>query len=132
MKDDLLFVYGSLLDGNNEFGRYLMHKATQVGQAFFKGRLYDCGEYPGAVADSNIYNIKGRVYLLKDAIADLKILDDYEGFGIDQEQPNLFIRELITITCNNHPLSCWVYFYNLSVDGLKEITSGDYADYLNK
>ena len=130
MNNDLLFVYGSLLDGDNEFGHYLMRNADFVGPAHFKGRLYDCGEYPGALADNNGYDIKGSAYRLREATTALTVFDDYEGFGVDQEQPNLFIRKLITVTCKDQPVECWIYLYNLSVEGFTEIPSGDYIDYL--
>lgn len=130
MNNDLLFVYGSLLDSDNEFGHYLMRNADFAGPALVKGRLYDCGEYPGAVVDNSGYNIKGSIYQLRDVTAALIILDDYESFGVDQEQPNLFIRKLVTVSIDNKPIECWVYLYNLSVEGLTEITSGDYQAYL--
>ena len=129
MNNDLLFVYGSLLDGDNEFGNYLMRNTDFVGPAFFKGRLYDCGEYPGAIADNSGYNIKGSIYQLRNATSALIILDDYEGFGVDQEQPNLFIRKLVTVSIDNKPIECWVYLYNLAIEVLTEITSGDYMAY---
>lgn len=131
MNTDLLFVYGSLLSGDNEFGRYLMHNADFVAPAFFSGRLYDCGEYPGAIPGSGGYDIKGNIYRLNDVKDALIVLDDYEGFGDDQEQPNLFVRKPFNVTCNGEQITCWVYLYNLPVNGLKEITSGDYVAYLN-
>ena len=130
MNNDLLFVYGSLLDGDNEFGHYLIHNADVVGPALFKGRLYDCGEYPGAIADNDGYDIKGNIFSLHESTAALAVLDDYEGFGVDQEQPNLFVREQITATCNNQIVGCWIYLYNPPIVDLTEIPSGDYIDYL--
>jgi len=129
MNNDLLFVYGSLLDANNVFGAYFKQNAKYITNGFLMGRLYDCGEYPGAVADSNGYKIKGSIYQLRDAITALIILDDYEGFGIEQDQPNLFIRKFIKVTVDNVSVDCWIYLFNLSVDGLTEITSGDYMAY---
>ena len=129
MMNGQLFIYGSLLSADNEFGQYVKRNATFMSDAVFKGRLYDCGEYPGAVADNNGYDIKGSIYRLNDLIAGLVILDDYEGCGIEQQQPNLFIRKLITVTVGNKPIECWIYLYNLPVEGLLEITSGDYTTY---
>ncbi|MGY3212737.1 gamma-glutamylcyclotransferase family protein [Mucilaginibacter sp. HD30] len=130
MNNDLLLVYGSLLDDNNEFANYLRHNANRIGPAVFKGRLYDCGEYPGAVADNNGYNIKGSIYQLRDTTSALIMLDDYEGFGPEQEQPNLFIRKSITVTTGVKMVTCWIYLYNLPVESLREITSGDYLAYI--
>ena len=130
MNNDLLFVYGSLLNEGNAFGNYLMRNACFVATTLFKGRLYNCGEYPGAIADINGYDIKGSIYQLRDTTTALVVLDDYEGYGIEQEQPNLFVRKLISVTCNNKTAECWIYIYNLPVYDLTEITSGDYMTYI--
>jgi gamma-glutamylcyclotransferase (GGCT)/AIG2-like uncharacterized protein YtfP len=56
----------------------------------------------------------------------LKLLDDYEGFGDEQEQPNLFVRRIIEVETGNELVKCEVYLYNLNVDGLREIEDGNY------
>lgn len=131
MNIDLLFVYGTLLQNDNEFGRYLKKNATLLTEGTFTGRLFDCCEYPGALADNAGYPIKGNVYRLAAPQTNLVVLDDYEGFGEKQEQPNLFIRQLTSVKTGNYEIECWVYVYNLPVDGLKEIASGDYNLYIN-
>ncbi len=132
MINRLLFVYGSLLDAGNEFAAYLSHNATLYNAGKIKGRLYDIDEYPGAIIDANGYPIQGSILSLNDPEENLKILDDYEGFGNNQEQPNLFIRKLLPVETINGLITCWVYLYNLPVEGLEEITAGDYLEYLNK
>lgn len=129
MINDLLFVYGSLLNNDNEFAHYLRQNADVLEPAFFKGRLFDCGEYPGAIADDAGYDIHGTIYRLNVNTA-LAILDDYEGFGYDQEQPNLFVRQMAAVKNETKIVNCWVYLYNLPVNGLTEITSGDYISYI--
>ena len=130
MINDLLFVYGSLLSADNEFANYLSNNAIFYGHGNFKGRLYDIGEYPGAILSGNDpYDISGSIYKLNDPMQALKILDDYEGFGDGQEQPDLFIRQLLSVETITGTISCWVYLYNLSVDDFIEIRSGDYLDY---
>jgi gamma-glutamylcyclotransferase (GGCT)/AIG2-like uncharacterized protein YtfP len=130
MINDLLFVYGSLLNADNEFGGYLNNNSTLIGRGKLKGRLYDIGEYPGAVTDiENGYPIAGSICKLNKPEA-FALLDNYEGFGPEQEQPNLFIRELLTIETSERIINCWVYLYNLDIDGLTEIKSGDYVRYL--
>jgi gamma-glutamylcyclotransferase (GGCT)/AIG2-like uncharacterized protein YtfP len=122
-----LFVYGTLLDKQNEFGAYLNAKCSFYAEGRFKGRLYDIGEYPGAVSDANgSYYVYGKVFLINDPDNVLKQLDHYEGFGADQAQPNLFIREFIVIETDNEPVECWVYLYNLPIEGLRLIKSGKY------
>jgi gamma-glutamylcyclotransferase (GGCT)/AIG2-like uncharacterized protein YtfP len=129
--NDLLFVYGSLLSTGNEFAAYLNANSRLYGTAKFKGLLYDIGEYPGAIlSPPNAYEITGQICQLNSPEKALEILDAYEGFGPKQLQPNLFIRELLTVETINGPVSCWLYLYNLPIDGLTLIPSGNYQQYL--
>ena len=122
-----LFVYGTLLDKQNEFGAYLNAKCSFYAEGRFKGRLYDIGEYPGAVTDTAGSDyVYGKIFTVNDPDNVLKRLDYYEGFGADQAKPNLFIRERIVIETDNKPVMCWVYLYNLQVEGLRLIKSGKY------
>ena len=129
-KLDLIFVYGTLLDDKNEFAVYLNRHCSFYADGKFKGLLYDIGEYPGAIlkADGNNF-VFGSVFKMNDSETVLKILDDYEGFGKDQPRPNEFIRELVAIKTDEKEMDCWVYLYNLPVEGLQPITSGDYLRY---
>jgi len=125
-----LFVYGTLLDADNEFAAYLNNNCSFYAKGKFKGWLYDIGEYPGAIADNNITSyVYGSVVLIHNPITVLKQLDDYEGFGDNQEQTNLFVRELMQIETAESFINCWVYLYNLPVDTLVLIESGDYLKY---
>ena len=54
MKNAFLFVYGSLLDEDNEIAIYLKNNSTFYSAGKVKGKLYDIGEYPGG------YIIRGR------------------------------------------------------------------------
>ncbi len=133
MINELLFVYGSLLNTDNEFAVYLNNNAGLFSTGKFNGKLYDIGEYPGATIDTDgNYKISGNIYKLNNKLAALKILDEYEGFGDDQEQPNLFVRKSLPVETANGTVYCWVYLYNLPVEGLEQIISGDYSGYLNK
>ena len=128
--NNYLFVYGTLLNADNEFAIYLKNNCSFYATSKFKGRLYDVGEYPGAIADDQYTGyVYGSIFIMKDAASALKHLDYYEGFGPEQEQPNLFVRETIKVEIENGLISCWCYLYNLSVDGLPLIISGDYWSY---
>jgi gamma-glutamylcyclotransferase (GGCT)/AIG2-like uncharacterized protein YtfP len=122
-----LFVYGTLLSGQNGYGAYLQQHCIFLQPGKFKGKLYDMGEYPGAVIqeDSSQY-VHGSVYQMDDPEKILAFIDDYEGFGNDQEQPNLFIRILKEIETPSEPIECWVYLYNLPVEQFTQIKSGRY------
>ncbi|MDN5287005.1 MAG: btrG [Mucilaginibacter sp.] len=122
-----LFVYGTLLNSDNSYGAYLQQHCTLLQQGKFKGQLYNAGEYPGAVIDTNIDQyVHGSIYLMDEPAKVLEFIDDYEGFGDDQEQPNLFLRVLTIIETIDSPVECWVYVYNLPVDGLLWIRLGKY------
>ena len=125
-----LFVYGTLLDTGNEFAAYLNNNCSFYTKGKFKGRLYDIGEYPGAVADHDSPGyVYGSIVSIRNPTTVLNQLDDYEGFGDDQQQPDLFIRELMAIETDEGLTDCWIYLYNLPVEGLVLIESGDYLQY---
>ena len=119
-----------MLEKNNEFATYLNKNCSFYSYGKFKGRLYDIGEYPGAIADNNYTGyIYGTIVSIHNPARVLQQLDDYEGFGDDQQQPNLYVRELMAVETDKDLIKCWVYLYNLSVNGLKLIESGDYLKY---
>lgn len=122
-----LFIYGTLLDADNEFGAYLRANSSPVATGSFPGMLYDMGEYPGAIhqpdTGSQVY---GKILKLANNPEVLKTIDRYEGFGEGEQQPNLFIRQVIAVTTYIGVIDCWVYTYNLSTDGFPQIPSGKY------
>ena len=129
-KNNYLFVYGTLLDEQNEFAIYLKQNCNFYGKGRFKGKLYDLGEYPGAVLDEKGDNyVCGSILEVKNISEVLIRLDEYEGFGEEQDQPNLFIRKMTFVETKSRQIECWVYLYNLPVDGFKMIESGDYTTY---
>ena len=125
--NNYLFVYGTLLNAGNEFAIYL-NNCSFYADGRFKGRLYDMGEYPGAISD-NCYAgyVYGSVFKMNDGISALRYLDNYEGYGPEQEQPNLFIRQMIDIESGSEIVPCWVYTYNLPTDNFPQIPSGRYS-----
>lgn len=122
-----LFVYGTLLDAYNEFGAYLKSNSVYVSKGSFPGLLYNIGEYPGAIYQPGATGlVYGDIVLLNDDPTILKAIDAYEGVGEDEMQPNLYIRLLVPVTTTSGTIDCWVYLYNLPVDGFKQITPGKY------
>src|ERR1700709_927884 len=125
--NNLLFVYGALLDNDNEFAVFLKNNSKFYSEGKLKGKLYDIGEYPGAVfySDDESY-IYGSILELTNIEKVLPVIDEYEGYGDDQIQPNEFIRALANIETDAGSVSCWLYLYNLPVAGLPVIESGRY------
>lgn len=81
--NNYLFVYGTLLDKENEHGKHLSNNCTFHSKGKFKGKLYAIGEYPGAIyqPDGEQF-VYGDIFIMNDPDITLKILDEYEGFGV--------------------------------------------------
>ncbi len=125
-----LFVYGTLLAKDNQYAAYLRQHCKLAGAGKFKGRLYDIGEYPGAVIDLNgDQYVYGSIYLMDRAEEVLKVIDAYEGLGINDPQPYEYIRDLVDIEIDNRIVACCVYIYNWPVSGKELISGGDYLRY---
>ena len=124
--NNLLFVYGTLLNEDNEYGIYLKSNSRFYSYGKIKGKLYDIGEYPGAIltAKGERY-VYGCILKLDHPENAFAVIDDYEGYGNDQPMPNEFIRLLAQVE-TSLIVKCWVYVYNLPTTGLKLIKSGKY------
>jgi gamma-glutamylcyclotransferase (GGCT)/AIG2-like uncharacterized protein YtfP len=125
--NNLLFVYGTLLNGENESAVYLKTNSRFYSEGKIPGKLYNIGKYPGAVLlpDCKDY-IYGRVLQLDHPENAFAIIDDYEGYRADQSIPNEFIRLISLVETSSAQINCWIYVYNLSISGLKLIKSGRY------
>ncbi len=100
----------------------------RVGRGSVRGRLYDLGEYPGAVLSRTGPAIAGQIFELPEDPDVLRRLDEYEGFDPSHTQGSLFVRMKWPVTLQNgKKLSCWVYAYNGSPDRARSITRGDYS-----
>ena len=86
------------------------------------GRLYDFGQYPGAVAsDQPAESVLGEIFYLNNPGALLAVLDEYEG-------PE-FERSLVSATHHQgHAMNCWIYWYVGSAPG-RLIPSGDWLNH---
>lgn len=127
-----LFIYGTLLPERAPYGMAdAVRKLQYIGRASVRGRLYDLGEYPGAVLDSSSrMKIVGRVYALPDSGDVLKSLDEYEGFNPQDRDNSLFVRQQAKVTLEDgQRLPCWIYVYNQDVGRAKLISGGDYLKY---
>jgi gamma-glutamylcyclotransferase (GGCT)/AIG2-like uncharacterized protein YtfP len=113
-KGDLLFTYGTLRPG--EHADLSNNFATDhVGQDSIIGTLYHLGGYPGLKleGDDPVY---GDVFKLRNDNI-VAILDMYEGY------PSLYSRSVVRAKSGR---SVWVYTYNPSVEGRREVPGGDW------
>jgi gamma-glutamylcyclotransferase (GGCT)/AIG2-like uncharacterized protein YtfP len=126
-----LFVYGTLRsDAGGVMHARLMHGVGRVGPASIRGRLYDAGRYPAAIASDDAEDrITGELYAIDAAAAGrlLAALDVYEG--IDDAHPALSLFRRTIVAAEREDGMCvpaWVYLYNQPADSLPRITSGDW------
>jgi gamma-glutamylcyclotransferase (GGCT)/AIG2-like uncharacterized protein YtfP len=130
--NNLLFVYGTLMNNiQSVIADFLHHNSDFVGEGYFSGKLYDLGSYPGAVYDMQVHSwVYGHVFKLHDPKNMLKRLDLYEGISLLQPDKNEYRRALVPVDVKKELLDCWVYLYNFTTEGLKEIPDGHYLNYL--
>ena len=127
--NDLIFVYGTLLDADNKYGLYLRDNSKFFSSAKIRGKLFDIGQYPGIILypdDADL--VHGVLLQMDNPETVLDVIDIYEGFGKDQPQPNEFVRVLAEAETESRTQLCWVYVYNLSIDNIPQITSGNYHE----
>ncbi len=122
-----LFAYGTLRPGlaPPEIAS-VVAKLGLLGEGFVSGKLYDLGEYPGAVIDpASAWIIYGIVYELPEAAEILRILDAYEG------PEYVRIEQLVTLTAGR-VVSCWVYDFQGRPSEERFIESGRWVDRRNR
>ncbi len=128
------FVYGTLMKGCQEDWQAEVG-ARLVGRGRINAKLYDLGDYPGAVcisSESGEY-VKGELYQVKDSELATRILDRYEEFFPAQPHNSLFVRTIAPVILEDGRREyAWVYVYNQPVDEAKLIPGGDYRDRTTK
>jgi gamma-glutamylcyclotransferase (GGCT)/AIG2-like uncharacterized protein YtfP len=126
-----LFVYGTLRsDAGGAMHDRLMRGVRRVGPASIRGRLYDAGRYPAAVAsDDPAERVTGELYAVDVDAADalLAALDAYEGVDAAHPALSLFRRSVVAAEREDGMrVPAWVYFWNRPVDLLPRVSSGDW------
>lgn len=115
MKDDLVFVYGTLRRGGSNHFR--MDGAEFVTEGTVRGRLYQIDWYPGLVSDGAGDEIIGEVYQVSSSV--LEKLDRFEGAEYRRLQTQVRLPDGETV-------SAWIWEWLGSVDEVRRITSGDW------
>ncbi|TLS77087.1 gamma-glutamylcyclotransferase [Mariprofundus erugo] len=133
MAIEYIFVYGTLRKAlATPMHDLLARHCHYVGEGAMTGRLYDLGDYPGAIEsahrDERVY---GELYRLADPQL-LALLDDYEGCTPAHAEPREYVRKAIPVILHEAPpVTAWVYLFNRDVAGLLRIGSGDYVDFIH-
>src|SRR5262245_43318505 len=112
---EYLFTYGTLRSGLAPFElpselSDVVTRLRSIWTGFAQGRLYNLGEYPGAVLESaGGARITGEVFQLPDDETTLAALDAYEGFDSQDFESSLFVRVKSEITIESDAkLVCWI------------------------
>ncbi len=127
---DYLFAYGTLAEDcvPQEIAS-AVKRLKYVGDGFIFGRLYDLGDYPGAVLDAGTrHKIFGKIYELPSDSKLLNRLDTYEEFDPERPAKSLFVRKQTSINRpNKKTVKGWVYEYNKGVRRRPLIENGRYS-----
>jgi gamma-glutamylcyclotransferase (GGCT)/AIG2-like uncharacterized protein YtfP len=122
---EYLFAYGTLRPGFAPASiAPVVDRLEPVGEGFLWGVLYDLGEYPGLVLESQaVHRALGTVFRLPDEPDFLTIFDDYEGFEPDCPEASLFVRlEAAVEMLDGGQMNCWVYVYSGPTPGVPIIS----------
>ncbi|MEJ2010260.1 MAG: gamma-glutamylcyclotransferase [Acidobacteriota bacterium] len=124
-----LFVYGTLRKGFRSHEMLRRLHAQSVAGGHVQGRLYDLGNYPGAVESaSETDRIHGEVYILPNAAQAFRVLDRFEGYDPAKPGCNLFERQETTVVlAGGGRMRAWIYWLGSCHQGRRRVPSGDYA-----
>jgi pyruvate carboxylase len=130
--DELLFVYGTLReDVAHPMAAVLRRYASRIGTASFRGRLFDLGEYPGAVPSLDAADrVVGELYRIEPGreAALFSELDRYEDCDPDDPSAGEYVRVRARIEPEvGKPVEAWIYQYNRPTHRSSRIDSGDYC-----
>ena len=126
---DLVFVYGTLRKGEVHHDLLLGTGARFEGLGCFQGRLYDLGEYPGAVPSSLASEqVIGELYRLRDSASSLSVLDELEECNPAHPEVSLFLRRLTKVQRGDgSSVRAWTYLLPREPERMSPILGGDYS-----
>lgn len=124
-----LFLYGTLISSEapKEIAS-IVKRFRRVGSGHVRGKLYDFGEFPGAVLDpSSRTIIHGELVALPPEEQILEALDRYEEFDPSDPKRSLFVRKKAKIQmADGSSREGWIYVYNRHPGSAKLLRGGDY------
>lgn len=127
---EYLFLYGTLLptEAAEEIA-HVVRRFHHVGSASVPGRLYDFGDYPGAVLDpSSPTSICGELVALPTDETLLGELDRYEEFQPANPEASLFIRKKTKVmVTDGRSFEAWIYVLNRDPGDAPIVRGGDYS-----
>ena len=133
---EFLFVYGSLRSPCQvpEPIAAVANRFVRVGLGKVNGRLYDFGDFCGAVLDSNASSVvHGELVELPSDQDVLETLDRYEEIDPLHPANGLFWRQQTTVRlADGSEKQAWIYTYNRAPGNAPLILGGDYIQYRSR
>jgi len=127
------FVYGTLMEGFENYRIYLEGKVRTIQKATVEGIIYHLPEgYPAMIPGSG--PVKGEVIEVTDSkiLEEIDLLEEYKGEG----EENLYDRVPVEAeTERGEKISCWTYFYGnreYAEKCGKHISDGDWGKFYNE
>jgi gamma-glutamylcyclotransferase (GGCT)/AIG2-like uncharacterized protein YtfP len=131
MKSTFLFVYGTLRrNAQNKMANLLVQRAEFVGNAFYQGKLYKVGDYPGVVPSGKLTDwVPGEIYRLRYPSLLLAHLDSYEECGPNFPKSTEYVRKIQCVRLQGGKLIwAWIYLYNWPTDQHERMRSGNFLN----
>jgi len=124
-----VFVYGTLLRGEERHPALLRHAATGGEAAATDGTLLDLGPYPGLIVDGPKGSVAGELYSAPDPDALFAELDAIETFRGFCAPGSLYRRAIVRVrSVESGSMLAWTYVYAGPRNGSRVIASGDWRD----
>ena len=130
MATEYLFLYGTLKpDAADREIADVVKELRSVGRGRVPGKLYDLGDYPGAIVDASANTfVKGLLLELPNSKASLDALDRYEEFDSSNPRTSLFVRTRTRVRLTNgRNVQAWMYVYNRDPGNAPLIRGGEYS-----
>jgi gamma-glutamylcyclotransferase (GGCT)/AIG2-like uncharacterized protein YtfP len=122
-----LFVYGTLLPGEERHPVLRGNGATAGGDASVEGVLLDLGDYPGLIVRAGTSRVRGELYDVPDApgfFTELDRIEMFRGFGAPG---STYRRAIMRAERPGRDSSlAWTYIYNGNRAGAQVIEDGDW------
>ena len=118
-----LFVYGTLQTGQSAHALLQgLEGARRLGPAWVSGRLYDCGEYPGAVPDAaDGARVHGELW---EVAPRFERLDAFEGYDAARPAESLFLRREVEVQLGGEVVRAWTYVLARVSAGAERLDAG--------
>lgn len=124
---DNVFVYGTLLRGEERACVIRELGASAILLAESWGSLLDLGPYPGLVLDTQDAVVQGEFVKFGDIQRALATLDAIEGFVAPGSPDNLYERKRVEVgMCDGRVREAWTYVYAGDATDAMKIETGDW------